>query len=298
MTDLDMWSPTDPGPPSGHAASADGTAIAWFRTGPADGPPILLIHGAASDHTTFRVVGPRFAERRAVHAMDRRGRGASDDSEPYAIDREAEDVAAVVDAIAADAGVPVDVVGHSYGGRVALGAAPLTGSLRRLVVYESAPAPPGMTFEAPDLVAALTAALALDDGPAMLRLFMRRVAGMSDADLAAFEASPLWPVRVAIAHTVLRELTADRADGDADAIGRLGAAVRRPVLQLLGGASAPIFALGTAALDAALPDGRIAVLDGQRHAAHHSDPDRFVAVVERFLDAPDSGAQGSGTSER
>jgi pimeloyl-ACP methyl ester carboxylesterase len=298
MDDVDIWSPTHPVAPTGHVGSADGTSIAWFRTGRADGPPILLIHGAASDHTTFRVVGPRFGERRAVYAMDRRGRGASGDTAPYSIDREAEDVAAVIESIAAETGRSVDVVGHSYGGRVALGAAPLSGGLRRLVAYESAPAPRGMTFEAPDLVAALKAAMARDDGPAMLRLFMGRVAGMSDADLAAFEASPLWPVRVAIAPTVLRELTADRADGDADAIARLGAAVRQPVLQLLGGASAPIFALGTAALDAALSDGRIAVLDGQRHAAHHTDPDRFVAEVERFLDGPDSAAPDSGIAKR
>jgi pimeloyl-ACP methyl ester carboxylesterase len=285
MTEPDIWSPTSPAAPSGHTGSADGTSIAWFRAGLASGPPLLLIHGAGSDHSTFRVVGPLFAARRAVFAMDRRGRGASGDGPAYAIEREAEDVAAVVAVIAARGGRPVDVVGHSFGGRVALSAAPLAGDhLRRLVTYESAPAPPGLTFEEPDLVDALTAAEAGHDRPTILRLFLRRVAGMSDLDLMAFEASPLWPVRVAIAGTILRELTADRADGDATAIERLGAAARQPVLQLLGGASAPIFALGTAALDDALPDGRVAILPGQRHNAHHADPERFVAEVERFLD--------------
>jgi pimeloyl-ACP methyl ester carboxylesterase len=285
VTDPDIWSPTSPAAPGGRATSADGTPIAWFRAGPADGPPLLLIHGAGSDHTTFRVVGPRFAARRAVYAMDRRGRGSSGDGPAYSIEREAEDVTAVIAAIAAREGGPVDVVGHSYGGRLALSAAPLAGEdLRRLVTYESAPAPPGMTFEEPDLVEALAAAEARDDRPAIIRLFMRGVAGMSEADLAAFEASPIWPVRVAIAGTILRELTADRADGDAAAIERLGAAVMQPVLQLLGGSSAPIFALGTASLDGALPDGRVLVLAGQRHNAHHADPDRFVVEVERFLD--------------
>jgi pimeloyl-ACP methyl ester carboxylesterase len=270
--------------------SPDGTPIGVFRSGESGSPgerrPLLLIHGAGSDHTTFRVVGPRFAEGRPVYAMDRRGRGGSGDTLPYSIDRESEDVSATVEAIADREGGPIDVVGHSYGGRVALGAAPLTGLLRRLVVYESAPAPPGTTFEDPGLVAALAEAQAADDRPAILRLFMRGIAGMSEADLAAFEASPIWPARVSIAPTILRELTADRADGDADAIARLGAAVRQPTLQLLGGASASIFAAGTAVLDKALPDGRVVVLDGQRHGAHHTDPDRFVAEVERFLDAP------------
>jgi len=294
MPATDIWSPLHAVAPSGHAVAADGTSISWFEAGGPAGPPLLLIHGAGSDHTTFRVVGPRFAARRVVYAMDRRGRGASGDGPSYSIEREAEDVAAVVDAIAGREDGPVDVVGHSYGGRVALSAAPLAGErLRRLVTYESAPAPPGMTFEEPDLVAELTAAEARDDRPAILRLFMRQVAGMSEPDLAAFEESPLWPVRVAIAGTILRELTADRADGDAAAIGRLGAAVRQPVLQLLGGASAPIFALGTAALDGALPQGRVVVLPGQRHNAHHADPDRFVAEIERFLDGePSAGAGG------
>ena len=293
MTDTDIWSPTNPSTPGGHALSADGTPIAWFRAGATGGPPLLLIHGAGSDHTTFRVVGPQFAARRVVYAMDRRGRGASGDAPAYSIDREAEDVAAVVAAIVAREGAPVDVVGHSYGGRVALSAAPMTGGrLGRLVTYESAPAPPGMTFAESDLVEALSAAEARGDGQAIIRLFMRRVAGISEADLASFEASPIWPVRVAIAGTILRELTADRADGDAAAIERLGAAVRQPVLQLLGGSSAPIFVLGSAALDGALADGRVVVLPGQRHNAHHADPDRFVAEVERFLD--DRRAAGGG----
>ena len=279
------------GPPVVSVTAPDGTPIGVFRSResgrPGEWRPLLLVHGAGSDHTTFRVVGPRFAERRPVYAMDRRGRGASGDTPPYSIDRESEDLVAAVETIADREGGPIDVLGHSYGGRVALGAAPLTPALRRLVVYESAPAPPGTTFADPDLVATLTEAEAANDRPAILRLFMSMVAGMSQADLAAFEASPIWPARVAIAPTILRELAADRADGDGDAIARLGVAVRQPTLQLLGGASAPIFAAGTYVLDDALPDGRVVVLDGQKHAAHHTDPDRFVVEVERFLDAPE-----------
>jgi pimeloyl-ACP methyl ester carboxylesterase len=92
------------------------------------GSPLGLVHGAAADHTTFRTVAPLFAGiagRFAVHAIDRRGRGASGDGPSYSIEREYEDVAAVVDAVASEAGTGsgVDVVGHSFGGRVALGAA-------------------------------------------------------------------------------------------------------------------------------------------------------------------------------
>ena len=129
--------------PSRFVASADGTEIAVFTSG--DGPPLVLVHGAAADHTTFRVIGPRLAERYTVHAIDRRGRGSSGDTPPYAIEREFEDVAAVADAIGDGArGVPV--IGHSYGGRCALGAALLTDAIAAVVCYEGAPTPPGVKY--------------------------------------------------------------------------------------------------------------------------------------------------------
>ncbi len=268
--------------------SPDGTRIAWFRTGTTSAPPLLLIHGATADHTTFRVVGPRFATTHDVFAMDRRGRGASGDGPPgtaYAIGYEDQDVATVIDAIASVTGRPIDVLGHSYGGRVALGAAPLTSGLRRLVTYESAPAPPGMSFEPPGLVERMRQLEAADDRVGLMRTFMIEVVGMTQDELAAYEANPVWPIRLAAARTIVRELTAEAGDGDAAATTRLARAVRIPVLQLLGGESRDVFAAGTAALDAALPDGRVVILPGQKHAAHHSDPERFVAEVERFLGA-------------
>ena len=67
------------------------------------------------------------------------------------------------------------------------------------------------------------------------------------------------------------------------AAARLAHEVRIPVLQLLGGASGSFFRDPTGLLDSALPDGRIVVLDGQRHAAHHEVPAVFVAEVEAFL---------------
>ena len=93
-------------------ASADGTLIAGFRSAPSAGAPLVLVHGAAADHTTWRVVGPLLAARHEVWAIDRRGRGASGDGPDYDVEREFEDVAAVTDALAGDAGSPVAVVGH------------------------------------------------------------------------------------------------------------------------------------------------------------------------------------------
>ena len=77
----------------------------------------------------------------AVHAVDRRGRGASGDGPDYSLAMEYADVAAVVDTAAAAAGSPVDLLGHSYGGNVAFGAATLTTNIRKLVLYEGWPVP-------------------------------------------------------------------------------------------------------------------------------------------------------------
>ncbi|HEY8800084.1 MAG TPA: alpha/beta fold hydrolase, partial [Candidatus Limnocylindrales bacterium] len=68
------------------------------------GSPLVLVHGATADHTTWRTSGPLFAARHTTHAVDRRGRGDSGDAPTYSIEREYEDLAAVVDAIAAESG--------------------------------------------------------------------------------------------------------------------------------------------------------------------------------------------------
>ncbi len=210
--------------------------IGVFTSG--TGPPLVLVHGTAGDHTTFRVVGPMLAARRTVHAIDRRGRGASGDAAPYAIEREFDDVAAVARAIAGEAGERVDVVGHSYGGRCALGAALRTDAIARVVCYEGAPPPPDVSYQPAGLEArAAPPARRRPDGRA-LATFLTRVVGMPPAELAAYRDDPVWPVRVATAATIVRELEAERSPAAGlDALG----AVRQPVLQILGGESLPVF---------------------------------------------------------
>ena len=274
--------------------SADGTSIAVFEVagsgavsataGGSEGRPLLLVHGATADHTTWRAVGPPFAATRRVFAMDRRGRGASGDALVYAIEREYEDVAAVADALANTApGAAVDVAGHSYGGRCGLGASLVTASIRRLVVYEGAPVPPGMTYRPPGLVEAVRAALDRGDMEAALTAFLAGIVGMSDAALDAYRRDPVWPARVRAAHTILREIEAEASPAASlDAL----AAVTAPVLLLLGSISRSPFRIGTDALGARLASSRVAVIEGAAHAAHHTHAPEFVALVERFLDGP------------
>ncbi len=261
--------------------SSDGTPLAVYRSGSANGPPLLLVHGAAADHTTFRVVGPLLGTTFDVWAMDRRGRGGSGDTPPYAVEREFEDLAAVAGAIAARRDLDgIDVFGHSYGGRCALGAALRSSALRRLVVYEGAPSPPGERYGDAAVAEELRALADAGRDDELLATFMTRVVGMTPDELARYRADPIWPRRVRAAPTIARELLVE-ASADAG-IDRLGA-VRRPVLQLLGGESLPAFGAATRALDARLAAGRVVVIPGARHAAHHTHPDAVVTAVRSFL---------------
>src|SRR5439155_16685375 len=138
-----------------------------------------------------------------------------------------------------------------FGGRCGLGAATLTPNIRRLVLYESAPAPPGAVFDRPEVVERLRRLEAAREPEELLRVFLTDVVGFGATEVAAFQAAPYYRARVAGAGTVVRELTADATDRD----GLVGVArrVRNPVLQLVGAASRPIFAEAAAHLDKALP---------------------------------------------
>lgn len=115
--------------------SRDGTTIAGSVGG--KGPPVVLVHGASGSDFSWALVRP-FEERHTVYAIQRRGRGNSGDGTDYSVQREGEDVAAVVDSIGQVAGL----VGHSFGANCCLEASLLTTNLTRLVLYEPAVAWP------------------------------------------------------------------------------------------------------------------------------------------------------------
>ena len=276
--------------PRRYRSPTDGVELAVFEVS-ADGPvevasrpPLLLVHGATADHTTWRAVGPRLASARPVFALDRRGRGASGDATAYSIEREYEDLAAIAEGLAGEhAARAIDVAGHSYGGRCALGASLRTASIGRVVAYEGAPVPPGMSYRPDGLVDAVRAALARDDNEGALTTFLAGIVGMSDAELDEYRANPVWPARVAAAHTILREVEAETSpSASLEALGR----VEVPVLLLLGSVSSSPFRIGTDALAARLAHAEVHVIDGAAHAAHHTHAGEFVAVVEAFLDRP------------
>lgn len=278
--------------PALEAVSRDGVSLALFEVKPSLATPsptgevlalpaLLLVHGATADHTTWRTVGPALAATRRVLAIDRRGRGASGDAPGYSIEREYEDIAAAADLISRETGDPVDVVGHSYGGRVGLGASLRTGAIRRLVVYEGAPVPAGMSYRPPGMVEALRAALDRGDNETALATFLAGIVGMSEAALDAYRADPVWATRVAAAPTILREVEAEASpDASLEALGRVTA----PVLLVLGSISRSPFRIGTDELAARLADVRVVTIPGAAHAAHHTHAVEFVRAVEAFLD--------------
>jgi pimeloyl-ACP methyl ester carboxylesterase len=226
-----------------------------------------------------------------VHAIDRRGRGGSGDTEPYAIEREFEDVAAVAEALREEGGGSVAVIGHSYGGRCALGAAMLTDAIAAVVSYEGAPTPPGEAYGDAALADELGALVEAGRPAELLEAFLRRVVGLDDAAIGAYQADPVWPLRVAAAHTIPRELRAEGRSGAAglDALAR----IRQPVLQVLGGHSKPEFAHATAALDDRLADGLVLVIPGAQHAAHHTHPAALIEAIDTFLAGDRTAASGS-----
>ncbi|HKA82358.1 MAG TPA: alpha/beta fold hydrolase [Acidimicrobiales bacterium] len=112
----------------------DGTPLAVWVDG--DAPALVLVHGCPSEHTTFDPLVAELRPHVTSYAMDRRGSGASGDVARYAIEREFEDVAAVVEAVAARTGGPVALWGHGYGCNPAMGGAALSANVHHLVLYE------------------------------------------------------------------------------------------------------------------------------------------------------------------
>jgi pimeloyl-ACP methyl ester carboxylesterase len=252
--------------------SSDGTPIAVWRSG--DGPPLVLVHGAAADHTRWRPVLPALEERFTVLAMDRRGRGASGDAGAYALEREVEDVLAVV----AHAGDDVSLLGHSHGAVCALEAARLTDRLRALVLYEP---PLGFVRWPEDVVGRLEQLLAAGRREELLAAFLAEVAGLPQDQIALMRALPAWQGRLAAAHTIPREEVVNREYVFARERFR---AVAAPTLLLSGGDSPRGFRVAADATAAAVADGRVVVMPGQRHAAMDTATTLFTTEVLSFLE--------------
>ena len=255
-----------------HVTSRDGTRIGFHRSG--EGPSLVLLHGATGAHWSFRYILPLLVERFTLYAVDRRGRGESGDATDYAIEREFEDVAAIVDLL----GEPANVFGHSYGATVALGALLATSNIDRLVVYEASPGISVVPHEYLERIEKLVEGGEREEA----LVYALGLFGLTSDEVEQLRGAPTWPVRVGAAHTVAREVRAEESyELDADRFRDVAA----PALLLLGGDSPDWAREGTQRIRDALPDARIAVLPGQGHAAIMTAPELVADEVTRFLAA-------------
>ena len=275
--------------------SRDGTPIAYERGG--EGPPLVLVHGTTSDHSTWELVQPELHKHFTVYAMDRRGRGESGGGggSAYNIEREFEDVVAIIDSIDG----PVDLFGHSYGAICVLEAALRSNQVRRLVLYEGTfPVPEGTELYPPGALDRVRSSLKAGDREAALTTFYLDIVLMSPEEIEMFRSLPLWPARVALAPTIPHEMQALESYTLAFDPAKLSN-LRTPTLLLLGGDSPAIEKAAAEALDAALPDSRIVVMPDQAHLAHRTAPELFAREVVQFLLQAQrvSGPSGGGDTK-
>jgi len=255
--------------------SADGTTITFDVTG--EGPPLVLLHGTGRDKSYWVPSLPDLASGATVHSVDRRGRGRSGDTNIYAIEREIDDVLAVIAAI----DEPVFLLGHSYGAILALEAALRTHTLLGLILYEP-PFSVGSDQVPTHLGDTLDALLASGDRDEVLVTFLREGPRYPPEVIAAQREQPDWPQRLDYAHTLAREVQAvHRYTFSPTGL----AAMQVPGLLLLGSESPPFFRQAIEALDTALPESSVVVFQGQHHNAVVTAPALFAGEVRRFIHA-------------
>jgi pimeloyl-ACP methyl ester carboxylesterase len=259
-----------------RVTSRDGTTIAFDRSG--EGPAVVLVGGALSDRRAARDLATLLAPELTVIAYDRRGRGDSGDTPPHAVQREVEDLEALI----AAAGGSAFVFGHSSGAVLALEATASRIGVARLALYE----PPFIVDDSrpplpEDYVARLEDLLSADELGEAVAYFMRVGPGVSEEMLEGMRSSPMWGAMEALAHTLPYD---GRVMGDT-MLGRplpaerwAGVTVSTRVMD--GGASPPWQRNAARALADVLPDATYRTLVGQTHGF---DPGPMAAELRAFF---------------
>ncbi|TMD91002.1 MAG: alpha/beta hydrolase [Chloroflexi bacterium] len=246
--------------------SADGTQIAFDRSGA--GPALVLVVGAFSDRSSTKKLALGLGSNFTIYEYDRRGRGDSDEVGPYSIEREAEDLAAVIEA----AGGSAYAFGHSSGGALVLEAAATGVPIRGLTVYE-----PPYTKGPSQAVASRLAEMAEAGRNSEAVEAFLALMGTPGGVVEQMKAGPYWGHMESFAHTLAYEVTL--CNGGSVPAERL-AKISAPTLALAGGSSPAWAGEAAKAIAAAVPNGHARVLDGQGHGVAD---DVLIPVLKEFF---------------
>ena len=251
--------------------SQDGTTIAFDRLG--DGPPVVLVCGGSTDRTANAGLAAELARDFTVYNFDRRGRGDSGDAQPYAVEREVEDIRAVIEA----AGGSANLYGTSSGAALAMEATASGLPIAKLAMWE----PPYSVRGRPDLP---------DDTASVYRelveagrrgdaveYFMAKVVGLPPQFVAGARQAPFWAQQEALAHTLAYDAT---IMGDYSLPTERARAVPVPTIIIDGGASFGSMGETADALAQLIPDARRRTLPGQEH---NVDPAVLALVLKEFF---------------
>lgn len=245
--------------------STDGTHIAFERSG--KGAPLILVVGAFNTRSTGAPLATLLATHFTVFNYDRRGRGESGDTVPYAIEREIDDIEALI----TEAGGSACVFGYSSGAILSLRAAAYGLAISRLALYD----PPPTGAKAGELVPQLTTLIEAGRRGDAVELFQTEAVGIPAAIVAQMRTAPFRPALEHMAPTLVYESTI---------LGPLPtdllAAVRVPTLVLDGEQSHELVRQAAQAIADALPDGRYRTLNGQ---GHDIAPEVVAPIVEEFF---------------
>lgn len=256
--------------------SKDGTKIAFEQHG--DGPALIIVQGALSDHNAASM--PQLIELLAqsftVYNYDRRGKGDSGDTQPYAVDREIEDISALID----EAGGKAHLFGHSSGAAlILLATTKLDDKVKKIALYE---APynddPTAQHKWKQYIKGLTELLVANRRGDAIALFMQYM-GMPIEQVEGMRHSPFWPVMEAMAPTLAYDHKAIL--GETAAIpAKLATGVTVPVLVMNGSASFPFMHQTAETLSKLMPHAQLRVLEGQTHEV---EPSLLAAVLTEFF---------------
>jgi pimeloyl-ACP methyl ester carboxylesterase len=255
-----------------RVTSKDGTTIAFDRLG--SGPPVVLVCGGSVDRTADAAIAQELASDFTVFNYDRRGRGDSGDTLPYAIDREVEDIEAVIEA----AGGSAFLWGSSSGAVLALIAAesvPVT----KLALWEPPFIPDDLPRPPDDQVSQYETMVAEGRRGDAVEYFMTKIIGMPAEVVAGARTQPWWAATEALAHTLAYDA---RIMGDYSIPKDRAASVKVPTMVIAGGADFPWMRQTAETLAAALPDGQVRILVGQ---GHDVDPGVLAPVLREFFKA-------------